>query len=138
MEAIIDTSAIISLVDRSSEHHHSLADIINKDDYRLIIPSPVIPEACYMLNKKFGISVEIQFIEEIISVNFHIEIIKFLDLARIVEILKKYNSLDIGYVDGAIVAIAERLKINRIFTLDRKHFNSLIPLGFDYFEIYPA
>lgn len=138
MEAIIDTSAIISLVDRSSEHHHSLADIINKDDYRLIIPSPVIPEACYMLNKKFGISVEIQFIEEIISVNFHIEIIKFLDLARIVEILKKYNNLDIGYVDGAIVAIAERLKINRIFTLDRKHFNSLIPLGFDYFEIYPA
>jgi len=138
MEAIIDTSAIISLVDRSSEHHHSLADIINKDDYRLIIPSPVIPEACYMLNKKFGISVEIKFIEEIISVNFHIEIIKFLDLARIVEILKKYNNLDIGYVDGAIVAIAERLKINRIFTLDRKHFNSLIPLGFDYFEIYPA
>jgi len=137
MEAIIDTSAIISLVDRSSEHHHSLADIINKENYRLIIPSPVIPEACYMLNKKFGISVEIKFIEEIISVNFHIEIIKFLDLARIVEILKKYNNLDIGYVDGAIIAIAERLKINRIFTLDRKHFNSLIPLGFDYFEIYP-
>ena len=137
MEAIIDTSAIISLVDRSSEHHHSLADIINKENYRLIIPSPVIPEACYMLNKKFGISVEIKFIEEIISVNFHIEVIKFLDLARIVEILKKYNNLDIGYVDGAIIAIAERLKINRIFTLDRKHFNSLIPLGFDYFEIYP-
>ncbi len=137
MEAIIDTSAIISLVDRSSEHHHSLADIINKEDYRLIIPSPVIPEACFMLNKKFGTSVEIKFIEEIISVNFHIEIIKFLDLARIVEILKKYNNLDIGYVDGAIVAIAERLKVNRIFTLDRKHFNSLIPLGFDYFEIYP-
>jgi len=137
MEAIIDTSAIISLVDRSSKHHHSLADIINKEDYRLIIPSPVIPEACFMLNKKFGTSVEIKFIEEIISVNFHIEVIKFLDLARIVEILKKYNNLDIGYVDGAIVAIAERLKVNRIFTLDRKHFNSLIPLGFDYFEIYP-
>lgn len=135
MEAIIDTSAIISLVDRSCEHHHEISDIIKKTDLRLIVPSPVIPEACYMLNKKFGSSIEIKFIEEIISVNLHIEIIKFLDLSRIVEILKKYNTLDIGYVDAAIVAIAERLKINRILTFDRKHFNSLIPLGFDYFEL---
>jgi len=137
MEAIIDTSAIISLVDRSCEHHHKISDIIDKGDFRLIVPSPVIPEACYMLNKKFGTSIEIKFIEEIISVNLHIEIIKFPDLVRIAEILKKYSTLDIGYVDGAIVAIAERLKINCILTLDRKHFNSLIPLGFDYFEIYP-
>lgn len=137
MEAIIDTSAIISLVDRSCEHHYRISDIIRKGDFRLIVPSHVIPEACYMLNKKFGPSIEIKFLEEIISVNLHIEIIKFLDLARVVEILKKYSTLDIGYADAAIVAIAERLKVNRILTLDKKHFNSLIPLGFDYFEIYP-
>jgi uncharacterized protein len=138
MEAIIDTSAIVGLVDKSCQQHERITDIIKKTDIDLIVPSPVIPEACYMLNKKFGHYIEIKFIEEIISVNFHLEIIKFLDLVRIVEILKKYSTLDIGYVDGAIVAIAERLKINRIITLDRKHFNSLVPLGFDYFEIYPG
>ena len=137
MEAIIDTSAIVGLVDKSCRQHKRISDIIKKTDFDLIVPSPIIPEACYILNKKFGHSIEIKFLEEIISVNFYLEIIKFPDLARIVEILKKYSNLNIGYVDGAIVAIAERLKINRIITLDRKHFSTLLPLGFDYFEIYP-
>ena len=88
-----------------------------------------------MLNKKFGPVIEIKFLEEIISVNLQIEILKFPDILRIVEILKKYKSLNIGFVDGSIVAIAERLKINQILTLDNKHFSSIIPVGFDYFEI---
>jgi len=95
----------------------------------------VIPEACYMLNKKFGPVIEIKFLEEIISVNLQIEILKFVDILRIAEILKKYKSLNIGFVDGSIVAIAERLKINQILSLDNKHFSSIIPVGFDYFEI---
>ena len=88
-----------------------------------------------MLNKKFGPLIEIRFLEEIISVNFQIEIIKFPDILRTVEILNKYKSLNIGFVDGSIIAIAERLKINQILTLDRKHFSAVIPVGFDYFEM---
>ena len=88
-----------------------------------------------MLNKKFGPAIEIKFVEEIASASIQVEIIKFLDIVRVSEILKKYRSLNIGFVDASIVAIAERLKINRILTLYKKHFNSIIPLGFDYFEI---
>ena len=135
MEAIIDTSAIIGLIDKGCQQHDKISGVVKKNDINLIVPSPVIPEACYMLNKKFGPVIEIKFLEEIISVNLQIEIIKFPDILRTAEILKKYKSLNIGYVDGSIVAIAERLKINRILTLDNKHFGSIIPVGFDYFEI---
>jgi len=38
-------------------------------------------------------------------------------------------------VDASITAISERLEINKILTLDKRYFNSIIPLGFDYFEI---
>jgi predicted nucleic acid-binding protein len=135
VEAIIDTSAIVGLVDKSCQQHGRISDIVNKTDLKLIVPSPVIPEACYMLSKKFGFVIEIRFLEEIISVNLQIEILKFSDILRIVEILKKYKSLNIGFVDGSIVAIAERLKINQILTLDNKHFGAMIPVGFDYFDI---
>jgi uncharacterized protein len=47
----------------------------------------------------------------------------------------KYRYLNIGFVDGSVIAIAERLKINQILTLDNKHFGSIIPVGFDYFKI---
>ena len=39
------------------------------------------------------------------------------------------------FVDGSIVAIAERLKINQILTFDNKHFSSIVPVGFDHFGI---
>lgn len=135
MEAIIDTSAIVGLIDKSCQYHDRISDIINKTDLNMIVPSPVIPETCYMLNKKFGPDIEIKFLEELISVNLQIEILKFPDIIRVTEILKKYKSLNIGFVDSSIVAIAERLKINQILTLDNKHFSSIIPVGFDYFEI---
>ena len=80
MEAIIDTSAIIGLVDKSCQHHGRISDVIKRTDIGLIVPSPVIPEACYMLNKKFGPVIEIKFLEEIISVNLQIEILKFPDI----------------------------------------------------------
>jgi predicted nucleic acid-binding protein len=118
MEAIIDTSAIVGLVDKSCQQHGRISDIVNKTDLKLIVPSPVIPEACYMLNKKFGPLIEIRFLKEIILVNLQIEILKFPDILRIAEILKKYKSLNIGFVDGSIVAIAEKLKINQILTFD--------------------
>jgi len=51
------------------------------------------------------------------------------------EIIKKYSSLNIGFVDAAVTAISERFHINKILTLDKSHFNTIVPLGFDYFDI---
>ena len=88
-----------------------------------------------MLNSRFGNKVELIFLEEIVRTNFQLELLKDMDIIRIIEILKKYDTLSIGYVDASIVAIAERLKINKILTLDRKHFEIVIPRGFDRFDI---
>ncbi len=62
---------------------------------------------------------------------------KLSDVSRIIGIFTKYKDKDfnIGYVDGLIVAIAERLETNKIITLDKKHFNVLVPSGFVYFDI---
>lgn len=135
MQVIIDTSAIIGLIDRSSPKHEDLKKAISHGEITMTIPSAVIPESCYMINKYFGVKIEIIFLEEIINASFQLEIIRFSDLARIAEILKKYQKLNIGFVDASIVAIAERLKINKLLTLDKKHFEVLVPLGFDYFDI---
>jgi hypothetical protein len=39
-----------------------------------------------------------------------------------VELLRRYENSRIGFVDPAVVAVAERLKIQRIFTTDRRDF----------------
>ncbi|MGM0366875.1 MAG: type II toxin-antitoxin system VapC family toxin [Actinomycetota bacterium] len=135
MQVIIDTSCVVGLIDKSCRKHKEISSIVCNDSNEIIIPSPVIPEACYMLNKKFGTEVEIKFIDEIVKANLGVEMLKFQDILRIPEIIKKYLSLDIGFVDAALTAISERVGVNKLLTLDNRHFNTVTPVGFDYFEI---
>jgi len=135
MQIILDTSAVIGLMDKKYKKHENLKTIFTKKDNLYILPSTAIGEICYMLNSRFGNKIELIFLEEIIKTSFQLELLKDMDIVRIIEILKKYDTLNIGYVDASIVAIAERLKTNKILTLDRKHFEIIIPRGFDRFDI---
>jgi len=135
LQVLIDTSAVISMVDKSHHLHEKIKELILTENNLYIIPSTVIVEVCQLLKYKFGSKVEIGFLNEILKTIFLMEPVKFDDIYRILEILKKYEDLNIGYVDSSIVAIAERLKINKILTLDKRHFTVVIPYGFEYFDI---
>jgi len=135
MQVILDTSIVYSLMDKDDRDHLKTKSFFQKNnDFLYILPSTIIIEICYLIRTRLSPHLEIKFLEEI-NQNFNLEPIKDIDILRIVEISKKYDTLDIGYVDASIVAMAERLKLNKILTLDNKHFRALIPKGFDYFDI---
>ncbi len=122
-------------MDKSDKNHKPVKEFfLNNNGVYYIIPSTIIPELCYIVNLRLGSYFEIKLLEEI-NKSFHLEILKDADIIRIIEILKKYDTLNIGYVDASIVAISERLKINKILTLDKKHFELIVPRGFDRFDI---
>ena len=60
------------------------------------------------------------------------------DVARCAELIDQYADSDIGFVDASIVAVAERLAITHILTLDRRHFGMLRPRHCSYFTLVPA
>ena len=135
MQVLLDTSAILALSDKRHHLNKAIKNLVLKKEDIFIIPSTVIVEVCQLLKYRFGSMVEIKFLEEINKSNFIIETIQLADFSRIMEILVKYMDLHVGYVDASIVAVAERLGTNKILTLDKKHFNVLIPSGFAYFEL---
>jgi predicted nucleic acid-binding protein len=52
-------------------------------------------------------------------------------------ILEQYADSQLDFADAAIVAIAERLNITRVYTLDRRDFSIIRPSHCDYFELLP-
>jgi hypothetical protein len=58
-------------------------------------------------------------------------------LARTAEVLEKYADSKIDFVDCMIMAMAERLNIKRIMTVDQRHFQILRPQHCPAFEIVP-
>jgi len=135
MQVLLDTSAIISLTDRSHHLNREIESIATDEKNLCIIPSTVVVEVCQLLKLRFGAEYEIKFIKEIQKSSFIMESVEFPDFKRIIEILEKYQDLNAGFVDASIVAIAERLGTNKLVTLDKKHFSALIPSGFQFFDL---
>ena len=59
------------------------------------------------------------------------------DMRRAFEILDTYEDAHIGFTDASIVALAERYRLPRILTLDRRHFGFIRPKGLPHLELLP-
>jgi uncharacterized protein len=136
-QILIDTGIIIALSDKSDAWHQRSLRFINVYKGKLIAPSTIIPETCYMLNAYLGPTAEMAFIESLVRRQLSLETVTREDLGRSLEIIKAYLDLNIGLVDASIVALAERLRISKILTTDRRHFSVIKPKQGFHLELLP-
>jgi predicted nucleic acid-binding protein len=47
------------------------------------------------------------------------------DLVRALEFDAKFQGLNMGLVDGTVAAVAERRKVHRVLTIDRRDFSAI-------------
>lgn len=87
----------------------------------------MIQETAYMVGVVQGSSAESAFLRAVGAGAFAIEDATLSDVARAAELVERYADLPLGYVDAAIVAIAERLDIGTLLTTDRRHFTVVRP-----------
>jgi uncharacterized protein len=59
------------------------------------------------------------------------------DLARMADLVETYSDMPLGAVDAAVVAIAERLGLVEVATLDRRHFTIVRPKHVPAFTLLP-
>lgn len=59
------------------------------------------------------------------------------DAPRMAELMRKYRDLPMDLADAALVRVAEREKLRRVFTLDRRDFSLYRPLRLGRLAIVP-
>jgi len=97
----------------------------------LIVPSPVIPEVDYLLGERLGNQAQAVFYEGLVDGSFFVADLPQESYPRILELNQKYADLRLGFVDAAVLSLAEHLGMGRIATTDRRHFTPVklsIPL----------
>ncbi len=68
---------------------------------------------------------------------YRIEALTLEDIRRTADILDQYADSRVDFVDATIVAVAERLRITRILTLDQRDFHIVRPTHAPHFELMP-
>jgi predicted nucleic acid-binding protein len=97
----------------------------------------IIAEVAYLLQREAGSRVELRFIAELVEGTYEAIVVEQADWVRIAELGWRYRDLPLGTVDASVIAVAERLKIGQIATLDRKHFSVVRPTHVKAFELLP-
>ncbi len=104
---------------------------------RLIVPYVVLPEATYLIYKYQGHHVMRRFMRQMMHPAWNFEPLQNSDLVHISATLAKYDDLNLDFVDAAIVAMAERLNVSRLLTLDRRDFLVIRPSHCAVFTLLP-
>jgi predicted nucleic acid-binding protein len=137
MTAIVDTSFLFALADLKDANHQRAVDMAAGMDDLLMLPITVLPEICYLIDSRLGHAAMRRFIDTVASGDLQVESVSRDDLSRVSEVLDQYADARVDFVDATIVALAERLKVTRILTLDRRHFELFRPQHCTAFEILP-
>ena len=134
---LVDTGILYAMADIDDAWHEPVKVFLQNTTDTLVVPITVLPEICYLLNNHLGQESERKLIGSIIQGELRIETLINEDFRRSFQLLETYSDLNIGFVDASVVAMAERLKIHRILTTDRKHFSIVRPRHCQTFELLP-
>ncbi|WP_204102279.1 MULTISPECIES: PIN domain-containing protein [Spirulina sp. CCY15215] len=132
---LADTSGIVSMLDNSDRYHAEVVKVIEKST--LLIPTTILLEVDYLTTKYLGEGIARVFLSDVLAGNFTYLQVELADLQRALEIMSQYKGVPLGLVDSSIVALAERYRIQKILTLDRRHFSLIRPAKIEYLELLP-
>ncbi len=134
---LVDTGILFAMADLDDAWHEPVKAFLQNITDVLVVPITVLSEICYLLNTHLGKESERKLIASITQNELRVEGLTTEDFRRSLQLLETYSDVNIGFVDASMVAIAERLKINRILTTDRKHFSIIRPRHCHVFDLLP-
>lgn len=137
MTCIADTGFLVALVFENDRHHGSVVEVVRTLHEPVILPNVALTEIAYLVQREQGIRVTARFMAQLKNMGMQIECPDSVDYTRAAEIMNGYADAGLDFVDTVIVAMAERLNIRKVLTVDKRHFAIVRPRHCPYFEILP-
>jgi len=97
----------------------------------------VVAETAWLVDRQLGPAAEAILYRSLASDELVVEVLNATDWARTAELVETYADLHLGGVDASLVAVAERLGVTDIATLDRRDFSVVRPRHADAFMLLP-
>ena len=114
---------------RRPQLHYQLElfTVLHAARHELPVPATVIAEVGYFLAREAGARVESLFPTVLADGDFAPVDLTGADYAQIADLVNTYESLPLGNTGASVAAIAERLGLTDVATLDRRQFTVVRP-----------
>jgi uncharacterized protein len=132
---LVDAGPLVALIDRSDSYHEACREALASIRDPLGTVWPAFTEAMYLLRSAAQAQRALWDMINLGAVRF-VEI-GHDDCPRMSELMWKYRDLPMDLADAALVRVAERDRLRRVFTVDRNDFEVYRPHRIGRFEIIP-
>jgi predicted nucleic acid-binding protein len=132
---LVDAGPLVALIHRADRHHEACRQALETLNEPLATVWPAFTEAMYLLGFSWQAQAALwQVLDR--------GVLTFLPLhsadhPRMQALMEQYRDLPMDLADAALVRVAEREGIRRIFTLDRRDFQVYRPKGLGSFQLIP-
>jgi len=132
---LVDAGPLVALIDRSDPYHQVCRETLAAIEDPLRTVWPAFTEAMYLLRSSARAQ---RALWDMLA----LESVQLLELGaddypRMRELMWKYRDLPMDLADAALVRVAERERVRRVFTIDRRDFEVYRPYRLGRFEILP-
>lgn len=127
---LCDTAPIVAAALADDDDHHTCVELftgLHLARRPLLVPGTVAAEVGYLLARESGARVEAMFLSALADGDFRPVDLLAEDYGRAAELVETYADLPLGTTDATVIALAERLGLSEVATLDRRHFSVVRP-----------
>lgn len=134
-ELLLDTGALVSLLDKSQHQHVAFAEYFEGWSGEVVSTEAVLTEATHLLARvRDGADACLDFV----LTGGAIVVPSTIDsLRRARALMKQYEDLPMDFADATLVVLAEELGTELVFTTDRRDFSVYRIRGWKEFQIQP-
>jgi predicted nucleic acid-binding protein len=133
---LVDAGPLVALLDESDQHHVSCREAFRRIREPLRTVWPAFTEAMYLLRGHPVAQERLWTFIEKSSVK--LVPLELEDAPRMRELMHKYRNRPMDLADAALVRVAERDDIHKVFTVDRSDFEVYRIHGRSRFRILPG
>jgi len=132
---LIDAGPLVAMIHRGDKHHTTCHRAFRSLNEKVATVWPTLTEAMHLLD--FSWRAQDALWEMLEKGIVEILALDPADTLRMRELMSKYRDLPMDLADAGLVCAAEKHRISRIFTLDRRDFQVYRPRGVGSFSILP-
>ncbi len=137
MALIFDSGAVYALYDAGDKHHVPVRRVVERERPPFVIATATLAEIDYLLAEFLGTDAELDFLDALRDGFYTLEPPTVQDLEYCRRVIEEYRELKIGLADASVMAVAERLGVNRIVTVDLRDFRAVKPTKWRAFHLLP-
>lgn len=121
-DTLVDTGAILALLDRTDRWHRVCVDAFDQLRLPLLTSEAVLTELFHLLgDSRHEVETAWKFIR---SGALRMSVINHSELPEIQDLMRRYSDRPMDFADATLVYLARREGLSTVFTVDHSDFNT--------------